>query len=189
MEGTRVAARYAKSFIDLTAQQGVLEQAYTDMKYISDVAKSNHEFLNFLKSPIIKTDKKQAVLKEIFGGKLSKVTEGYIHLITAKKREIYLAEIAAEFINQYKEKKKILTAVITTASGLDDVIRKQVMDLVKGNGSNEVVLEEKINKDIIGGFIVRVGDKQVDASIANKLNNLKRNFTENPYFKKDESKN
>jgi F-type H+-transporting ATPase subunit delta len=183
MQGTRVAARYAKSFIDLTIQQGVLEQAYADMKFISDVCVSNHDFVSFLKSPIIKTDKKQAVLKEIFAGKLNKVTDAYVNLITAKKREIYLAEIADEFINQYKEKKKILTAVITTANGIDDVIRKQVMDMVKGEGSSEVVLEEKINKDIIGGFIIRVGDKQVDASISRKLNNFKRNFTENPYIK------
>jgi F-type H+-transporting ATPase subunit delta len=179
MEGTRVASRYAKSFIDLTIEQGMLEQAYADMKFILEVAKSNHDFVTFLKSPVIKTDKKQAVLKEIFNGKLNKVTDAYIHLITEKKREIYLTEIAQEFINQYKEKKKILTAIITTANGIDDVIRKQVMDMVKGTGTNEVVLEEKINKNIIGGFIVRVGDKQVDASISRKLNNLKRSFTEN----------
>ncbi len=183
MQGTRVAARYAKSFIDLTIQQGVLEQAYTDMKYISDVCKSNTDFISFLKSPIIKTDKKQAVLKEVFAGKLNKITDAYVQLITAKRREIYLAEIATEFVNQYKENKKILTAVITTANGIDDVIRKQVMDMVKGSGSSEVVLEEKINKDIIGGFIIRVGDKQVDASISRKLNKFKRNFTENPYIK------
>lgn len=185
MQGTRVAARYAKAFIDLTIQQGVLEVAYTDMKCIADVCKSNRDFVNFLKSPIIKTDKKQEVLMHVFAGKLNKVTETYLQLIAAKKREIYLPEIATEFVNQYKEKKNILTAVITTAYGIDDVVRKQVIDLVKGNGSSEVVLEEKINKDIIGGFIVRVGDKQVDASILNKLNDLKRSFTENPFIKKD----
>ena len=71
------------------------------------------------------------------------------------------------------------------ANGIDDTTRKQVMELVKGTGSgnNEVVLEEKINKDLIGGFIIRVGDKQVDASIARKLNNLKRGFKENPFVK------
>jgi F-type H+-transporting ATPase subunit delta len=96
---------------------------------------------------------------------------------------MYLAEIAEEFINQYKENKKILTAVITTANGLDDILRAEVTKIVKGSGSNEVVLEEKVNKDIIGGFIIRVGDKQVDASILRKLNNLRRSFAENPYIK------
>ena len=183
MQGTRVAARYAKSFIDLSSEQGVLEQSYTDMKIISALCKSNHDFLSFLKSPLIKTDKKQAVLKQVFEGKLNKVTDAYIQLITSKKREIYLQEIALEFINQYKEKKKILTAVVTTANGIDDVIRKKVMQIVKGVGNSDVVLDEKINKDIIGGYILRVGDKQMDASIASKLNILRRTFKENPFIK------
>ena len=183
MQGTRVASRYAKSFIDLSTEQGVLEQAYDDMKTIVGLCKSNHDFVTFLKSPIIKTDKKQAVLKEIFSGKLNKITDAYIHLITAKKREIYLAEIANEFVSQYKEKKKILTAVVTSASGLDDATRKKVMEIVKGGSASEVVLEEKIDKNIIGGFVLRVGDKQVDASIARKLNLLKRSFNENAFIK------
>lgn len=103
MQGTRVASRYAKSFIDLTMEQGVLEQAYADMKHILEVAE-NREFMTFLKSPIIKTDKKLSVMKELFGSKLNKVTSAYVNLITEKKREIYLVEIASEFINQYKEK-------------------------------------------------------------------------------------
>lgn len=183
MQGTRVASRYAKSFIDLTIEQGVMEQAYADMKTILEVCKANPDFVIFLKSPVIKTDKKEEVLKQVFSGKLNKVTDAYIQLINSKKREMYLPEIAAEFINQYKENKKILTAVITTASGLDDIIRAQISQIVKGSGNNEVVLEEKINKDIIGGFIIRVGDKQMDASILRKLNNLRRNFAENPYIK------
>ena len=182
MQGTRVASRYAKSFIDLTIEQGLMEQAYADMKTILEVCKSNPDFVIFLKSPVIKTDKKQEALKQIFSGKLNKITEAYIHLITDKKREIYLAEIAAEFVNQYKENKKILTAVITTANGIDDELRGQIMKVVKGSGNSDVVLQEVINKDILGGYIIRIGDKQMDASISRKLNNLKRNFAENPYI-------
>jgi F-type H+-transporting ATPase subunit delta len=183
MEGTRVAARYAKSFIDLTMEQGLLEQAYADMKLVAEVAAENPELISLLKSPIIKTDKKQAILKEIFGSKINKITSAYLQLITGRRRETYLPQVAEEFINQYKEKKKILTAVIITANGIDDNIRQRVMDLVKDSGNTEVVLQEKINKAIIGGFILRVGDKQVDASIARKLNNLKRDFKENPFVK------
>ncbi|HSH66987.1 MAG TPA: ATP synthase F1 subunit delta [Bacteroidia bacterium] len=183
MEGTRVAARYAKSFIDLTMEQGVLEQAYADMKLIAEVSAENPELIALLKSPIIKTDKKQAILKDIFGSKINKLTSTYLQLITSRRRETYLPEVAEEFINQYKEKKKILTAVIITADGIDDDIREKVMELVKNSSNSEVVLKEKINKAIIGGFILRIGDKQVDASIARKLNNLKRNFKENPFVK------
>ncbi len=183
MEGTRVATRYAKSFIDLTMELGMLEKAVADMKQIVSICKSNHEFVIFLKSPIINTDKKIAVLKEIFENTLDKVTFTYIALITNKKREKYLAEIAAEFLNQYNIKKRILKAVVTSASGIDDTTRKKIMELVKEVNTSEVVIEEKIDKNIIGGFIIRVGDKQVDASIARKLNDLRRSFKENPFVK------
>lgn len=183
MEGTRVASRYAKSFIGLTTEQGVLEKAHADMKYIVSVCKANHDLVVFLKSPIIKTDKKINALKEIFGSKIDKVTFAYITLITNKKREKYLAEIANEFIAQYNQKKNILKAVITSANGIDETTRKKIMELVKTGSTSEVVIEEKINKDIIGGVIIRVGDKQIDASIARKLNELKRTFKENPFIK------
>ncbi len=179
MQGTRVASRYAKSFIDLTIEQGVLEQAFNDMKYILQVCKTEHELVVFLKSPVVKTDKKLAVLKELFSGKLNKITDAYIQLITHKKREKYLVEIAEEFLNQYKIKKNIVTALITSAAGLDETARKTVISLVKGNGTSEVVLQEKIDKNIIGGFIIRVEDRQVDESVSRKLNLLQRAFTQN----------
>ncbi len=183
MKGIRVASRYAKAFIELSTEQGVLEQAYADMNIVIGVCKSNLDFITFLKSPVIKVKKKEEALKEVFGGKLNKATDRFIQLIVSKKREMFLAEIAAEFIRQYKEKKKILTAVVTTANGLDDITREQIIKLVKGEGTSEVVVEEVTNKDLIGGFIIRVGDKQVDSSIARKLSNLRRNFAENPYLK------
>jgi F-type H+-transporting ATPase subunit delta len=183
MQGTRVASRYAKSLIDLSTEQGSLEKVYNDMKFIVEVCKTNHDLVVFLKSPIIKTDKKQAVLKEVFAGKLEKLTDLYLQLIADKKREQYLPEIAQEFVNQYKEKKKILTAVVTTANGMDDNIRKKIMEIVKGTGNSDVVIEERINKDVIGGFIIRVGDKEVDATIATKLQKLRQTFKENPFIK------
>jgi F-type H+-transporting ATPase subunit delta len=184
MEGTKTATRYAKSFLDLALEQGTLEKAYTDMKFIAEVCKDNHELLVFLKSPIIKTDKKKEILAAIFKGKLDKMTEAYIQLITSKKREMYLAQIAEEFLTQYNIKKQILKAVVTTANGIDDATRSKVMEIVKGTGHSDVILEERIDKELIGGFIIRVGDKQIDASIARQLNNLKRNFSENPFVKK-----
>jgi F-type H+-transporting ATPase subunit delta len=153
------------------------------MKVILEMCKTNHDFAVFLKSPVVKTDKKQAVLKQIFSGKLNKVSEDFVQLIASHKREMYLVEIATEFINQYKEKKKILTAVVTTANGIDEATRKKIMELVKGSGSGEVVLEEKIDKSIIGGVIIRIGDKQIDASISRKLSELKQTFKENPFIR------
>lgn len=183
MQGTRVASRYAKSLIILTIEQGVLEEAHKDIQFILKVAKENRDFAAFLRSPVIKADKKWAVLQDVFGGKVSKLMEAYLKLITNKKREIYLIEIAQEFINQYKKKKNILTAVITTASGIDDITRKELVKIVKGDTSADVILDERVDAGIIGGIIVRVEDRQVDASVMRKLNTLKRDFIESAYTK------
>ena len=99
----------------------------------------------------------------------------FIDIIVRKKRENYLEAIAEDFVRQYKAHKNILTAVVTSASGLDDKAKKAVAELVKVKGS-EVELLEKTDPSIIGGLIVRVGDKQVDASIQRKLNDLKQEF-------------
>lgn len=183
MKETRVATRYAKSLLDLALEQGVLEQVYADMLMIHNTCQQSGELSAFLKSPVIKTDKKKSVLTEIFSGKVSSITETFIILMASHKREAYLEPIAAEFIRQYKKHKRILTAVITTASGLDETLRRQVLGLVKKGAESEVELVEKIDKKLIGGFVLRVGDKQVDASIQRKLQDLRRGFSENPYVK------
>ena len=183
MKGTRAAVRYAKALKELALEQGVLEKVRDDMKLVNTVCKENRELVALLNSPIIKTDKKQSILNEIFKGKISTLTELFILTLAAKRRESYLDAIATEFIKQFKEHKKILTAVITTASGLDEELRKKVLEVVKGSGHSEIELTEKINDKLIGGFTLQVGDKRIDASIAKQIRKLSMSFSENPYIK------
>ncbi|MFI5164244.1 MAG: ATP synthase F1 subunit delta [Bacteroidia bacterium] len=183
MKGTRAAVRYAKALKELALEQGVLEKVRDDMKLISSVCESNHDFAVMLDSPIIKTDKKQAILKEVFKGKVSKLTELFMQVLATKKRESYIEAIAIEFVKQFKEHKKILTAVVTTAWGLDEELRKKVLQVVQGSGHSEIELIEKINDKLIGGFTLQVGDKRVDASIAKQIRKLAMSFNENPYIK------
>lgn len=180
---SKLASRYAKSLLGLSTEQGTLEKAYADMKLINTICKENRDFAVMLKSPIIKTDKKEAILKAVFEGKINKITMEFLMVITRKKRESYIEAIAESFVNQYKESKKILTAVITTAFGLDEELRNKVLEVVKNSMKSEVELVEKTDKNIIGGFILRVGDKQDDTSILRKIKNLNRVFSENPYIK------
>ncbi len=183
MKGTRAAVRYAKALKELSLEQGILEQVNDDMNLISSVLKNSHDLVVVLNSPIIKTDKKQNILSEIFKGKIDKLTELFMQVLAAKRREYYIEAIAIEFIKQYKKHKKILTAVVTTAAGLDDVLRKKVLEIVKGSSQSEVELIEKINDKLIGGFTLQVGDKRVDASLSKQVRKLTMSFSENPYIK------
>ena len=180
---SKVATRYAKSLFDLANEKNLLDQVSADMKLINTTCVENKELVNVLKSPVINTDKKQLVLKEIFESKVNKMTSAFLNLLAAKKRERDVPEIAAAFHELYKKHKNILTAVVTTAFGLDDELRKKVYEVIKGSSKSEVELVEKIDNKIIGGFIIRVGDKQDDTSIRTKINKLNRIFKENPYIK------
>lgn len=183
MKGSRLAIRYAKSLIDLATETGKVEQVFADMKLILKVCKENRDFELVLISPIIKIDRKQAILKAVFEGKIDSVTASYLQLMAHKRRESYIPAIAESYIEKYKVRKNILTAVITTAYGLDDDVRNKVMQLVRDSYKSEVELVEKVDKEIIGGFILRIGDKQDDTSLLRKIKMLTRTFNENPYIK------
>jgi len=176
-----VATRYAQSLLQLAVEKGQLEKVYADMLFVQSVCEKHKDFINFLNSPIINTDKKLSVLKEIFTGHISEMSLKFFTILSNKRREMYMGEIAKAFVAQYKEHKNILTAIITSAAGIDSTVKAKVLELVKQTTKGEVELMEKVDKDLIGGFVLRIGDKQVDASVARKLNDLRKAFTENPF--------
>jgi F-type H+-transporting ATPase subunit delta len=179
MKGTRASGRYAKSLIDLALEKSELEKIYADVQLIRHTIRENRELAAMLKSPVIKTEKKKLILDAVFSKAITTTTNAFLQLLATHRREDLLEMVCDNFIQQYKEHKKILTAVITTAFGLDEEMRKKVYELVKKQLNSEIELVEKVNKNLIGGFIIRVGDKQNDASIMGKLRELERTFKEN----------
>ena len=108
-------------------------------------------------------------------------TNGFIKIITSKKREAILDSVAKSFISLYKEKKNIISAKLVTATEIDNETREEVLDFIKKKGHKNVDLQEKIDKSIIGGAIINIGNKQIDASVSNKINEMKQNFSVNLY--------
>lgn len=172
-----VATRYAKSFMEIAVETNQVDAVRADMKAVKDLCEQNHDFALFLNSPIIKTDKKIAVLKEVFNGKINDLTLSFLTLIASKHRETLVKEIAEAFDEQYKQNKNIFTAVITSARGLDNTTKNKVMDLLKSQFKGEVELLEKVEPNTIGGFILKIGDKQIDNSVARQLGNMKKQLT------------
>lgn len=178
-----VATRYAKSLLDLALDTGKLEQVYKDMQLIKSVSVSNDDFVNMLENPIIKTDKKQTILKKIFDGVIDELTMKFMMLMAEKRREGLLDDISKAFVEQYKKYKNITTAVVVSASGLDPQAREQLLAKIREAAPGEVDLHEHVDKSLIGGFKVKVGDRQIDATILRKLNDLRKSFSENPFVR------
>jgi F-type H+-transporting ATPase subunit delta len=177
-----VASRYAKSLIDLAIETKQLEEVRKDMQLIKEVCNSLHEFVLLLESPVVKTDKKMAIFKTVFGGKISVTTQAFLNLIATKRREGYIDDIANAFDDQYKLFMNITTVTVETAVALDAKSRKSILDIVKQTVTGEIELIEKVNAELIGGFVLTINDRQVDQSVKRKLNDLRKDFSVNQYI-------
>jgi F-type H+-transporting ATPase subunit delta len=184
MADSRVASRYVKSLLGLAVDQNALEVVHNDMQMFDQACRTNRQFANMLKSPIIRHEKKKDILEALFKGKVNPLTLAIIEILTRKNRESLLPAIASEFHNAYNEHKGIEKATVTTTIAVDAKLKGEIEAIVKKLSSKkQVELVEKINKDLIGGFILNVGDRQIDASVNSKLKSLKVKFSENPYIK------
>lgn len=184
MTDSRAASRYVKSLLGLAIEKKVLEEVHLDMLLFSETVSKSRPLELLLQSPVIKHNKKLEILKKIFRGKVHSLTMAFFEIITRKNREPILASVAREFHNAYNEHKGIGKASLTTAVPLDAKIRGEFEKLVQEySDKKQIELIEKVDPDLIGGFILNVGDRQVDASIRNKIKTLKVQFSQNPYIK------
>jgi F-type H+-transporting ATPase subunit delta len=154
------------------------------MQLFAKTIRENRDFKLFLSNPIINHGKKLAILKRIFTGKVHDMTLRFFLLLTEKNREAVLDGAATDFIRQYNLIKGIEKAQVTTAVALDAAARTQLNQKIVQLTGKTVELEEKVDPAIIGGFLLRVGDKQVDDTIRTSLRVLKNKFKENPYVTK-----
>lgn len=183
MPNPRLAQRYAKSLIDLALEQNQLEPVFADMQWLQSVTKTNRDFVNLLRSPVVKADTKKKVIAAVAGDRISNLSNSFINLLITKGRENNLPEIIGAFIAAYKEHKNIQTVKLTTATPVSDETRKAIVEQVKKTaGFQNIELEEKVNPDIIGGFVLQVGDKLVDASIAYDLKAIAKQFENNDFI-------
>jgi F-type H+-transporting ATPase subunit delta len=174
MKSVIVAKRYAKALFDLALEMNVLEEIKKDMALVVDLCKTNNQFRRLLTSPVIRTDKKNKILKEIFDKKVHEISLRYILIITRKRREAYLENIALQFIEQYKKYKHIVSVNLETATEIQAKSRERIIKLLEDQTKGSIELEEMINKEIIGGFILNYENKKYDASVSSQLTAMKK---------------
>ena len=185
MLNPRLATRYAKSILGLAIERSELETVYNDMEYLHLLSKVNKEFVMVLKSPVINPDKKEAVLAAVTKGNISELTHSFMKLLLRKGREMNLPEITTAFISQYKEYKQIYTVKLTTATPVSEEVKQEIVNKVKSQTNmKNIELTSVVDEDIIGGFVLQIGDTLVDASIAYDLNAIKKQFLNNDFIYK-----
>lgn len=182
MADQQVAARYAKSLLDLAKEQGTLATVKQDMDLLATTVAGSRDLRLLLRNPVVKHDKKLAILTAIFGGKVSELMMRFFQIITSKNREDTLELVGEEFLKQYNRLMGVQVAEVTSAMPLTPEARATVEGLVKKQtGLQQVMLTEKVDAGLIGGFVLRVGDQQIDESVRGNLRRLRTSLTDHSF--------
>lgn len=177
MSEARAASRYAKAVLDLALEQKKAGDVEKDMQRLLDTLASSESLGEVLTSPVLKASDKASALKALFGD-ASKLTGQLFSLLAENKRIGMLDEVARQYIAQYEEIKGQDVAHVTTAVPLTPALEKKVLGQLQAITGKEVALEQTVDPELIGGFVLRVGDLEYNASLAHKLGNLKRELVQ-----------
>jgi F-type H+-transporting ATPase subunit delta len=185
MLNPRLAGRYAKSLLDLAIERNELETVYKDILFLQDAFKSSREFVSLMKSPVIDVDKKERVFEAVTRGRISELTASFHRLLIRKGREAKLPEIIHAFIDQYNKYKGIHIIKLTTAKPVSEEVKREIISKVQGQTQmKNIELKTEVKDDLIGGFVLEMGDTLVDASISYDLKAIKKQFLNNDFIYK-----
>ena len=176
MASTRAAIRYAKAILDLANSKGVAEVVNNDMKLIASTIDTNSELSDFIQNPTTRVEVKESALLEVFAD-VNGVTKGLFHLLFENKRFEILEAIAVEYSKVFDEGNGIEVAKVTTAIPMDAALEAKVLAKIATLSDKKITIENIVDPSIIGGFILRIGDQQYNASVANRLQVLKRELS------------
>jgi F-type H+-transporting ATPase subunit delta len=178
MDLSAINVRYAKALFSLAKEKKMLGALKEDIESVLDLCQASEDFIRLLESPIVKTSKKAAMMKSIFGGKINELTLKFLLLVVENKREVHIPGICRHFLDLTREDQNIRSALLTTASEVDKATSKKIQDMLEKELNASIELTTRVNPDILGGLVLRLGDKQYDASVASQLKKIKQNLLE-----------
>jgi F-type H+-transporting ATPase subunit delta len=183
MSELRVASRYAKSLLDLSKEQQILDKIKDDLTVFQQTLHQNVSLQSMLKSPVINNGDKIAILKKIFEKSFQKLTIDFFMVVVRKNRAAVLESISNSFMTQYNDFNNIISASVKTAQAIDDAVTAEVTSFIEKQSGKKVALTASVDPSLIGGLVIQVGDNLYDASISGKLNKVKQNLL-NTYISK-----
>lgn len=178
MDQSAINVRYAKAFFSTAKEKKLLDTLKADIHSVLEICHSVPDFVLLLESPVVKTSKKAALIKQIFEGKVNPLTLNFLLLIVENKREVFIPGICRNFLDLSKKDQNIRSAVLTTASEVNAATLQKIQELLEKELNATIELSTQVNPEILGGLVLRLDDKQYDASVASQLRKIKQNLLE-----------
>jgi len=174
MNESIIAVRYTKSLFALAKEKNLLDVIKNDMEAVYNIMNESEELKLVFQNPVLKPSNKYEIIDKVFGSSFQKITISFMNLLVKNRREEYLHDISRNFLAKYREFNGIEAGVFTTAVSVDPKIIANLKEVIKKTLNIEVELTSNVNEKILGGFVLRVGDNQYDASVQSNLNKFKR---------------
>jgi F-type H+-transporting ATPase subunit delta len=179
MNESKISVRYSRALFQLAVEKKLVDKTFADMIFISEVCRIP-EAKEILESPIIVPSKKIAILKSVFEKNIEKITMSLLELLVKNGRESQLPAVARVFMDETRRYTGVTESFLTTAIPVNEKIKKQISEMISSVFKTKVELREIVDKEIIGGFVLKVNDNYIDASVRNKLRKIKKQFAFNP---------
>ncbi|HMB41503.1 MAG TPA: ATP synthase F1 subunit delta [Balneolaceae bacterium] len=174
---SKAAKRYANAYLETALELKVLEKAKEDMLLIQETYKSSPDLRIFLRSPVIKKDKKRAAIEAIFSDKVQDITNNLLKILSDKDREMLIEDITGFFMDLYNIHHGNIKVSVSSAYKLDKKQEKALINKLEDVSGKNVLLHTTIDESLLGGLKVRIDDTVIDGSVKYKLSQLKDKFT------------
>ena len=181
MKNPKLSGRYAKALFDYASEKNQVEEVCEDLRLFTDTLKNNRELQVLLRNPVIEPFQKHKIFESIFNGTLHDTTYQFMDVLLKKKREPALDTICEEFFKLYNKAHNIHLVTITTAQPLGDKLKNKIMQMLMEQTHATIDLQEIVDPEIIGGFVIQMDDYYLDSSILSKINKLRQEFSQNMF--------
>lgn len=178
MDLSTIAVRYAKAFFATAKERTLLDVLKMDIETVLSVCETSDDFVFLLESPVVRDSQKAETIQSIFSGKVDSLTLNFLLLIIKNKREVFIPGICRKFLALCREDQKIKSVRITTAEEISDETADKLKKLIETELNATVELEKDVKAELIGGLVLRLEDKQFDASVASQLKKIKTKLLE-----------
>ncbi len=183
MNESQISVRYAKALFQSAAEKQILDSVNKDMELLSETCELD-DFQYMLVLPSLQPSQKYKFVSSIFEKNMSEISLSLINLVIKNKRETYLPGIARNFKDLYRREKGIRSAELITAAEVDDSTIKSIREVIKNAFDSDVELTSSMDRDLIGGFVLKIEDRQYDASVASNLRKMKKQLLQTSIEKK-----
>ena len=172
-----VSKVYGDALFDTARESGRMDSIYEEVQSLQKILKENEDFRKMMENPKVMREDKESVIETVFGGRISDEIVGLMKLLIVKGRYSKIDSVFDYFIGQVKEEKKIGIAYVSTAVELTDVQKEQIVKrLLDTTGYESFEMNYSVDTSLIGGMVIRIGDRVVDTSIRTKLYELSKSL-------------